>query len=254
MPPIFLVTATTTLFLFILVFLISVALRNNGLVDILWGLGFIAISLLIFLFSPSLSTTALLILVSIWGTRLAVHIYLRNQGKQEDFRYAKWRAEWGQWWVVRTFLQVFLLQWFLMQLVSLPLVLVVDAPSTPPQSLLGLGILIWLIGFYFEAVGDYQLTRFKSQKGSSGKLMTTGLWRYTRHPNYFGEATLWWGIALIAYATSHNLLVFFGPLTIDFLLLKVSGIPLLEAKYKGRKDWSVYARHTSSFFPFPPKK
>ncbi|TXH05429.1 MAG: DUF1295 domain-containing protein, partial [Candidatus Moraniibacteriota bacterium] len=99
-----------------------------------------------------------------------------------------------------------------------------------------------------------QLTVFKSKKTSKGKLMSTGLWRYTRHPNYFGEATLWWGIALIAYVGSGNVLAFVGPLMIDFLLLKVSGIPMLEAKYKGRKDWEAYAKKTSTFFPMPPKK
>ena len=251
--PIILATSLATLFIFILVFLFAVLIRNNSVVDVLWGLGFVVIAGLTFLLSPNTATGLIFILVTIWGVRLAVHIGLRNAGKGEDFRYAQWRKDWGNWWVLRTFGQVFLLQWLLMQVVALAITQATNGTGNN-QMLIGLGFAIWTIGFYFEAIGDYQLTVFKGKASSKGKLMTSGLWRYTRHPNYFGEATLWWGIALIAYANSSNLAVFLGPLMIDFLLLYVSGIPLLEAKYKGRKDWLSYARRTSAFFPLPPKK
>lgn len=253
MNQIFIFTGITTLFLFIITFLVAVLIRNNSIIDILWGIGFVVIASIIYSLAPTLSTRIILIMVGFWGIRLASHIFARNLGKSEDFRYANWRKQWGSSWVIRAFIQVYLLQWVLMQLVSLPIVLNLGS-LTPKTWKILLGVSIWLIGFYFEALGDYQLTVFKSKPTSRGKLMTTGLWRYTRHPNYFGEATLWWGVALIAYFSSGNLLAFVGPLTINFLLLFVSGIPMLEAKYKGRRDWAAYARRTSAFFPLPPRK
>lgn len=246
-------TSLASLALFISTFIVATAVKNNGIVDIIWGLGFVLIAGIVYLSAPSLSTATVMILTTAWGVRLATHIGMRNLGQKEDFRYAQWRRDWGKWWLIRSFLQVYLLQWVFMQLVSVPIILS-SAGGVLSQMWLLAGIAIWLVGFYFEAIGDYQLTVFKSKKNSKGKLMTTGLWRYTRHPNYFGEATLWWGIALIAYVASGNPLAFLGPLTIDFLLLKVSGIPILEAKYQGRKDWAAYARRTSAFFPLPPKK
>lgn len=246
-------TSLASLALFIATFVIATAVKNNGIVDIIWGLGFVLIAGIVYLSAPSLSTATVMILTTAWGVRLATHIGMRNLGQKEDFRYAQWRKDWGKWWLIRSFLQVYLLQWVFMQLVSVPIILS-SAGGVVSQGWLLAGIAIWLLGFYFEAIGDYQLTVFKSKKTSKGKLMNTGLWRYTRHPNYFGEATLWWGIALIGYVASGNPLAFLGPITIDFLLLKVSGIPMLEAKYKGRKDWAAYARRTSAFFPLPPKK
>lgn len=244
--------ALTTLGLFIFTYLLSLLLRNQGIVDVVWGLGIASSALIVYRLNPSYLTLVLATLTLAWGVRLAAHIALRNLGKPEDFRYANWRKEWGYWFVIRSFFQVFLLQWLIMQLVVLPLTL--SANLTLPWWGWLLGITIWLLGFCFEAIGDYQLSVFLSNKKRKAKLMTTGLWRYTRHPNYFGEATLWWGIGILSYLSSHNILAFLGPLTINFLLLKVSGIPMLEAKYKGRKDWAAYARQTSAFFPLPPSK
>lgn len=251
MLPLFLATSSITLFVFILAFFLAVVIRNNAIVDSLWGLGFIVVALIsYFLSNGSFSGLITLILVTLWGLRLFLHISLRNWGRGEDFRYAKWRADWGKTWVIRTFFQIFLLQWFLLQLVSLPIILAMTAPA--PLWAIMFGTAIWLLGFIFEAVGDYQLTVFKKNPASKGKLMTTGLWSLTRHPNYFGEATLWWGIAVIAFASTSNPLAFAGPLVIDFLLLYVSGIPLLEAKYQGRADWEKYAKKTPAFFPRLP--
>jgi len=252
MLPLFLATSSITLFVFILAFFLAVIIRNNGLIDSLWGLGFIVVALISYLLSSgSFSGLITLILVTLWGLRLFLHITLRNWGRDEDFRYAKWRSDWGSSWVLRSFFQIFLLQWFLLQLVSLPIILAMANPA--PSWALFLGGSIWFLGFFFEAVGDYQLTIFKKNPASHGKLMTTGLWSLTRHPNYFGEATLWWGIALIAYVGTNNPVSIVGPLVIDFLLLYVSGIPLLEAKYKGRPDWEKYAKHTPAFFPRFPR-
>jgi steroid 5-alpha reductase family enzyme len=251
---IFLYTAYASLILFVITFLLAVLLRNNSIVDITWGLGFIMIAAVAYLFSSGNYIAQLIFIYTIiWGVRLAVHIGLRNWGKGEDFRYAAWRKDWGKTWVVRSFFQIFVVQWVLMQLVSIPIVLgVVGVMRTTPWLMYG-GMTIWLTGFFFEAIGDYQLTQFKKKKSNKGKLMTTGLWRLTRHPNYFGEATLWWGIALLAYGVSRSLYVFIAPLVIDFLLLFVSGIPMLERKYRGRADWRAYAKRTSAFFPMPPK-
>jgi steroid 5-alpha reductase family enzyme len=117
-----------------------------------------------------------------------------------------------------------------------------------------LGAAVWLAGFLFEAVGDYQLGQFKRKPESKGKIMTSGLWRYTRHPNYFGEAALWWGIWLAALSVEGGWAGIISPLTIGFLLLKVSGVTMLEKKYVGNEEFAAYARRTSAFFPMPPKK
>lgn len=251
----FAVVACATLLIFIITFLVAVILRDNSIVDILWGLGFVFIAWISYAFTlPSSVTQLVLGSVTIWGVRLAYHIGARNWGKGEDFRYSQMRSDWGKHWVIRSFIQIFLVQWILMHLVAIPIVLAMIGNLIINPTLVIVGIFIWILGFFFEAVGDYQLTQFKKQKSSKGKLMTTGLWSLTRHPNYFGEATLWWGIAILAYGVTGNLLSFLGPLTIDFLLLFVSGIPLLEKKYQGRADWEAYASHTSPFFPLPAKK
>lgn len=251
---IFFYTATISFLLFLLTFLLALLLRNNGIVDILWGLGFVAIAFVANAFgSDSVVAQLVLAYVAIWGLRLALHIGARNWGKPEDFRYAEWRKDWGKTFVVRSFFQIFLLQWVLMQLVSIPIVLGIVGVMRISPWIMYLGMALWLTGFFFEAVGDYQLTQYKKKKSSKGKLMTTGLWSLTRHPNYFGEATLWWGIALLAYGVTGSLYSFVGPIVIDFLLLFVSGIPMLEKKYQGRADWRAYAKRTSAFFPLPPK-
>lgn len=255
MPILFVITAINSLVLFLLTFLLAVYIRNNGLVDIVWGLGFVLIALTALLFAfPTFAGQLILIYVIVWGLRLAWHIGKRNLGHPEDFRYATWRKDWGKNWLIRSFFQIYILQWLLMQLVSIPIVLGITGQFVISAWMLYLGIFIWLTGFFFEAVGDYQLGVFKRNPVNKGKLMTTGLWSLTRHPNYFGEATLWWGIAILAYGTTQNFLVFLGPLTINFLLLYVSGIPLLEKKYQGRADWRAYAKTTSAFFPLPPKR
>lgn len=249
------VLSFASLMLFTLTYLVAVVKKDNSLVDITWGLGFILLSVLGFLYSQlGLRQLVLAILVAFWGTRLAAHIKVRNRGKREDFRYANWRRDWGRWWVVRSYLQIYLLQWALMLLVAIPILTVMLTPTSPFWLLDYLGIIIWLVGFYFETVGDWQLARFKRDPSNKNKLITTGLWAWTRHPNYFGETTLWWGIGILAFAQTNNLFVFLGPATITFLLLKVSGIPLLEKKYQNRKDWESYVQRTPAFFPRPPAR
>jgi steroid 5-alpha reductase family enzyme len=193
------------------------------------------------------------LLVAVWGVRLAVHIGLRNRGKGEDPRYRQWREEWGRHAMVRSFFQIFLLQGLLIVVISLPVTRIILSEESRLSPLDLIGILVWLMGFLFEAIGDYQLMQFKKDPAAKGKIMTSGLWKYTRHPNYFGEVTLWWGVYLIALAVPGGWATIIGPITITFLILGVSGIPLLEKKYEGNKEFDDYRRRTSAFFPMPPK-
>jgi len=238
------------------VFLVALARRNNGVVDIAWGLGFILVGAAVFVrfgsgaARPWLAMT----LVFVWGGRLALHIHKRNRGREEDFRYAAWRRQWGRHFIPRSFLQIFMLQGLLMLLVASPLLLIVGQEQPPLNILDGLGALTWLTGFLFETIGDRQLAAFIRNPANRGRLMTGGLWNYTRHPNYFGEACLWWGMGIIALSAPHGWLGLIGPLVITFLLLFISGVPLLEKKYAGRPDWEEYKRRTPRFFPWLPKK
>jgi steroid 5-alpha reductase family enzyme len=178
----------------------------------------------------------------------------RNLGKPEDFRYAKWREEWGKWLIPRSFLQVYMLQGFFMYIISLSVSLPKDAGDTYSIPLLVTGLVIWIAGFFFEAVGDYQLKVFLADSANRGKIMNRGLWHYTRHPNYFGEATMWWGIFLLALSGGASLLTVLSPLTITGLLLFVSGVPLLEKAMADKPGYAEYAARTSIFVPWFPKK
>jgi steroid 5-alpha reductase family enzyme len=237
-------------------FLLALWRRRNDLADIAWGGGFIVAALTALLLQTGLTPRAKLVvlLVILWGLRLAVHIGLRNLGKGEDERYRKWREEWGRHWLLRSYLQVFLLQGFLLYLISLPVIWTILVKPSPWTGLDAIGLAVWIVGFFFEALGDFQLARFKKDPNNRGKIIQQGLWRYSRHPNYFGEVTLWWGIYLLALSTPGGWMTIIGPLTITFLILKVSGIPLLEKKYVNNAAFQEYARRTSAFFPIPPRK
>jgi steroid 5-alpha reductase family enzyme len=239
-----------------LVFILALARKNNGVVDIAWGPGFILVGFVVLIVhgQGQARQWLALALVLVWGGRLALHIFRRNRGREEDFRYAAWRRQWGRYFVIRSFGQIFMLQGLLLLLVIAPVLLVVGQRQPPLNPLDLLGVLVWLTGFSFETVGDRQLAAFIKKPASRGKLMTTGLWRFTRHPNYFGEAALWWGMAMIALSAPRGWLGLIGPAVITFLLLFVSGVPLLEKKYRGRPDWEQYKKRTPVFFPWFPKK
>lgn len=238
-------------------FLLAILRKRNDLADIAWGLGFVIVAFLSLIeknFS-SLRSIIVFVLVFLWGLRLSTHIFLRNKGKKEDFRYKNWREQWGKNWLLKTYIQVFLLQGVFLFIISLPISFLGVFENYPSLNLLDfIGIFIWTIGFLFEAIADYQLLIFKSDTKNKGKIMNKGLWQYSRHPNYFGEVTLWWGIFIICLNAKNGFFSIVGPLTISFLILKVSGIPLLEAKYQGNKLFEEYKRKTSAFFPLPPKK
>jgi steroid 5-alpha reductase family enzyme len=234
-------------------FVISVIKKRNDVADIAWGLGFIFMAWLSF-FISGFSFKAILIdfLITVWGLRLAWHIYSRNKNKQEDSRYLEWRKTWKNFYL-RSYLQVFILQGILLFLISLPSMFINHSLGNAFGILDFIGLMIWGIGFYFESVGDAQLKQFISNPANRGKIMNQGLWRYSRHPNYFGEVTQWWGIFIIALSIPLGFVTIIGPFTITILILFVSGVPMLEKKYTGRQDFEEYKKHTSIFIPLPPK-
>lgn len=241
-----------------IVWIVSVRMVNAGIVDPFWGLGFVLVNAFYFFNTPTenLRKWILLALVSIWGLRLFAYLWWRNWGKPEDYRYAQFRQRYGAtryWWF--SFFQVFLLQGILLWMISAPLFAV--NYNTENASLTfwdALAILCWIIGFAFEAGGDYQLVKFKSNPANKGKVLNTGFWKYTRHPNYFGDACVWWGFAFFSMAVQSYWSVL-GSLLMTFLLVNVSGVALLEKALKTNKpQYDEYIRKTSSFFPWFPKK
>ncbi len=256
MVELFTLAAIAVFIYFFIFFLVAQFIRNNSIVDMGWGAGFILVAL-VCLFSQGAyveRNLLMTLLVLIWGGRLSYHIVRRNWGKPEDFRYAKWREEWGRWLVPRAFLQVFMLQGVLMLIIAYPIILVNASPRPGLTVLDFLGLAVWIIGFYFEAVGDKQLAQFKQDPANKGHVIKTGLWKYTRHPNYFGEATMWWGIFLLGLSVPLGWSGLISPLTITGMLLFVSGVPMLEKKYKDNPEFQAYARVTNKFFPWFPKK
>lgn len=235
-------------------FLIAYLKRDNGIVDVAWGLGFVVLAWCNFatLHNNNARLLLLTILATIWGLRLAIHIGIRNAGRpDEDFRYKNWRQQWGKNWVLRSYLQVFLLQGFFMYLIALPLMV---AASQANQTSLGcldvVGVMVFLIGFLFEAIGDYQLLNFKNNPQNKGKIMAIGLWQYTRHPNYFGESVLWWGIFIVSIGAGYWYVSVLSPVVLTWLLTKVSGVPMLEHKYRKNPDFIKYCQQTPAFVPF----
>ena len=245
--------AALTIFIYMTIwFLIALYLKRNDIADVAWGLGFIVVCAVIFARGyPNFNFILILILTVLWGLRLAAHIYIRNKGKKEDYRYKAWRDEWGKWFYIRTYLQVFLLQGLFMLLISLSAIVAGSYTNETSISFINIaGLILWLIGFIFETFGDLQLSRFISDPNNKGKIMKTGLWKYTRHPNYFGEVTQWWGIFLLAVNLPYGILAVISPLTITFLILRVSGIPMLEKKYEGNTEFEEYKKVTNAFFPW----
>jgi len=254
-----LVAALTVAAFVVVLWLVSLLLRDSSIVDSFWGVGFVAIAAGVGVSAgpDGLAPRAWLLgaLVAVWGLRLSHHIFWRNKGKGEDYRYRKWREEAGAAWWWRSFFKVFLLQGVIMWLVAAPVVAVM---GTSRQAALGwfdaLAAAVWLIGFFFEAAGDWQLARFTANPANKGKLFTGGVWRYTRHPNYFGDAAVWWGHFLLAAASGAWWTVF-SPALMTFLLVRVSGVAMLESALRESKPgYRDYIESTSAFFPLPPRR
>jgi steroid 5-alpha reductase family enzyme len=241
-----------------ILWIVSIIIRNVSIVDLFWGLGFVLTGAFYFLNSDGFKTRKiiLIVLVATWGLRLSLHLARRNIGKGEDFRYKQFRKKYGEkkyWWI--SFFQTFLLQGILLCLISAPLL---GAQFYGHNNSLGIfdliGIILWITGFFFESVGDLQLSRFKANPENKGKVLKKGLWRYTRHPNYFGDTAVWWGYAFLCISAGSYLPVL-GSILMTALIIKVSGVALLEKSMNEMKpEYKEYIEKTSAFIPWFPKK
>jgi steroid 5-alpha reductase family enzyme len=250
-----LVTFAAAIGLMTAVWLFSLVRHDASVIDPFWGLGFLAVMVAACAENGLVPRTALLlILVAVWAFRLAVYLLWRNWGHGEDRRYVKMREKHGPrfWWV--SLFTVFLLQGVLLWFVSLPLQVAASRSLSTPFSVLDVaGTVIWTVGLLFESVGDWQLARFKAGPANAGRVMDRGLWRYTRHPNYFGDFCVWWGLYLVCVAGGAWWTVL-SPILMSILLLKVSGVSLLESTIGERRpDYAAYQARTNSFFPGPPR-
>lgn len=237
-------------------FVLSRVLGRNDVADVAWGVGFIVVAAQAFLSKASHSVEDFLFFsfAAVWALRLSVFIYLRNRGKPEDMRYQNMKKNWGSRTALKSFLIVFMLQGFLLILNSTPLVYGILSTSKRLNFVFAFGVFIWFIGFMIEAVADIQKSRFKANPQNRSRVMRSGLWKYSRHPNYFGEIVVWLGFYVMALSDSSLWWTIVGPLTITFLLTKVSGVPMIEAYYKDRPEFAEYRRTTNSLFLWPPRK
>jgi steroid 5-alpha reductase family enzyme len=254
----FLTTGIVIFSLMVFLWVVSLILKNSSIVDIFWGAGFVISAWTYFLLTPEGffgRKFLLVVITTIWGLRLTIHILVRNWGKSEDYRYQKWRTESGRIWWIKSLFQVFFLQGILMWVISAPLLAAQMSASPARLTVLDLlGVLLWAVGFFFEAAGDFQLTRFKSNPANRGKVLATGVWRLSRHPNYFGDSAQWWGFYFIALAAGGWWTVF-SPVIMTLFLIKISGVALLEKTLKNTKPgYKEYVESTSAFIPWPPKK
>ncbi len=255
----YLLTAVLILGLMTLLWGLSLLLHNTSIIDIFWGLGFVLAVWLYFALTPegaSARKWLVASLATIWGLRLSLYLLWRNWGRDEDWRYQAFRKQAGSHWWWRSLLVVFWLQGVLMWLISAPLLAAQLSPV--PNQLTWLdyaGVLLWGVGFFFEAVGDWQLARFKANPANHGALLAQGVWRYSRHPNYFGDAAQWWGFFLIAAAAPSGFLTLLSPIIMTVLLLRISGVTLLEKKLRvTASGYDVYVATTSPFVPWFVKR
>ena len=236
---------------------ISLVRRNAAIADVLWGLGFVLVAWLTFFQAGGFFQRRLMLalLVTIWGIRLFVHIATRSRGKGEDPRYAAWRAQYGErFWIVSLY-RVFLVQALFLWVIALGVQY--GQVAAQPARLTWLdaaGLLIWLAGLVIEAAADWQLRRFLAAPKNRGRVMDRGLWRYSRHPNYFGETLIWWGIFVMVLSTPLGFLTIVSPLVITYTLLRLTGVSLMEEiEFSDNPEYQAYIRRTSAFVPWFPR-
>lgn len=253
---IILTSAITVLVYMTSVFIVAQLKKDNSIVDIAWGPGFLLIALLQLIIKASPDTKDFILtgMIFIWALRLSIHIFLRSKGKGEDFRYANWRKDWGNKAVINAFVRVFMLQGIIMLVVALPIMIIFYNSSNSFSVVNFIGIGVFIFGFLFESIGDFELYQFKNNAKNKGKIMKSGLWKITRHPNYFGEAVLWWGIGIYSIGMQLFYIALIGPMVLNLLLVYASGIPLLEKKYEGKPEWEEYKKVTPAFIPWFGKK
>lgn len=231
-------------------YILSIALKRNDIVDIAWGLGYIYFGCWIAIKAENGALQYLICtLVLLWAMRLSLHLFFRNRGKAEDFRYRKWREEWKSTFYIRSFIQVYLLQTTLLMLIAFPMVIAsINADQNLKWTFVP-GVLLWVLGFYWQTLGDAQLMKFKHNPANKGRLIQSGLWAKSRHPNYFGELCMWWGIWICLSVYPWGWLGMISPLLISWLILRVSGIPMLEAKYENNLAFSKYKEKVPALIP-----
>lgn len=240
---------------FNLMFLIAMQIKDNSIADIAWGIGFVIIAISLLLQTPQIQIPQIIVssLVIIWGLRLSAYIYIRSIGKGEDFRYANWRASWGKNFILLSYLRVFMLQMLIMFVIAIPLFVCAYSNIEMIFSR-WVGLIVALLGLIIEVISDYQMFVFKRVTHNKGQILQNGLWRYSRHPNYFGESMFWWGVGIFALTLESYCISFISSALITFLLLNVSGIPMLERKYQNNIAFQKYVAKTSSFMLWWPKK
>jgi steroid 5-alpha reductase family enzyme len=252
-----LASAAAVAVVMLVAWIVSLLRRDASVADVAWGLGFVLVAWLSFALADGTEERKVLVvaLTSIWGLRLAAYLAWRSAGEEEDFRYREMRARYGSRFPLASLVGVFAFQGVGMWVVSLP----VQAAQVPasPSTLTALdfvGVALWSVGIFFETVGDLQLARFKANPRNRGKILDRGLWRYTRHPNYFGDFCVWWGLYAIALATGEAWWTVVGPLTMSCILLRISGVSVMERRMRRRgDDYARYEQRTSSFIPWIPK-
>lgn len=235
------------------VWLVSLYLRDVSIIDLVWGIGFALVGWTAYWTEADVGDSMLVpILATLWGVRLSVHLAWRNHGESEDKRYQSMRRRWGEVFPWMSLVTVFGVQAVVMWIVSLPLQTLYNGADENRTWLSVVGTLIFAVGLFFESTGDWQLARFKADPANDGKVLNHGLWRYTRHPNYFGDFLVWWGLFLAAFAFSHIAWSIIGPITMSIFLMQVSGVTLLEKSLRETKpDYQEYVRRTNAFFPGP---
>lgn len=256
------------LFIYIFIaFIVGTIKKNNGIMDIFYGPAYFVVSITSLILNIILTSTFCIrqviatTLVLFWAIRLATYVYIRNRGKPEDYRYKAMRERWKTNIALKSFFKVYLFQGIIVFLVDIPVWFTNISENPPAVSLLDfggitlwLGAIIWLIGFLFETIADFSLYKFLQEPANQGKIMTKSVWKYSMHPNYFGEVTQWWGLFIIALAVPFGFLTFIGPAYITFQIIKVSGVKLLDKRFEGNEEYAAYKRKTSSFIPWFPKK
>ncbi len=227
--------------------------KRIDIIDSAWGLGFIYVAFIALLLQPEINSIQLITLglVSLWGLRLFLHITSRNLKKKEDSRYTLYRKQWGSRFKIKAYLNIYLVQGALIAMVSLPVLTIMNYPFAPLNTLIYIGFIVWVAGLAYESIADYQLRQFLKHR-KPHEIMQSGLWKYSRHPNYFGELTAWYGAGIVA-AGLGGWWGFIGPIILTYVIVKISGLPPLEKRYADNSAYQSYKKKTSTLIPLPQR-